>query len=221
MYYSLRLTPKFISPTLDDHHPHPIFKKMIAGLIKLYKIRVWALCYEKVSTTTGLPTTPHFHFNFLASDKREAIRKKITRDNPNIKGKECYALSVHKTPDNPQRWWRYCFKENILCHSGLPYNIDEISLLAKDERMRTIIYNKQREKDKENRRTVFQRFETKLKKYSKSNNMNQKIIFLQFLSYTILEKKSIVHKQILGYTHLYMILHNYMTPDEFYALYPH
>lgn len=219
-YYSLRLTPKFISPTLEDSTPQPIFRKMFAQMIKQYKINQWALCYEKINNC-GKPCQHHFHFNFLAKAKREAIRKYILRYNPNIKGKECYALSGYITPDNPQRWWRYCFKENILCHSGLPYNIDEISLLAKDERMRTILYNKQREKDKENQRSVFQRFEIKLKKYSKSHNLNQKIIFLQFLSYTILEKKSINHKTILGYTHLYMILHNIMTPEEFYNTYPH
>lgn len=218
-YYSLRLTPGKIS---DSHPKH--YRLLFKELLKQYDIRSWALAWEKLNKYLE-PCDPHYHFNFITDAQKETVRSYITRWNlfGNIKGKTCYALSSYIQPEDEQRWWRYCFKEECLGHRGLEDVVDlsNISLLATDERKRSAVWNVEKREKIDSKKSQFERYEKHVEQFAKKHNINQQIIFCKFLELVVSDKKSVNHKQLLSWSHLYMLKHNYLTPIQYYNLYPH
>lgn len=217
-YYSLRITPEEIS---KDAAPKA-YKHLFRDMIKQYQLSVWALAWEKLNKYLE-DCKPHYHFNFITEAPKPTIRAFITRwsDFGQIKGKNAYSLSAYTEPDDASRWWRYCFKERCLEHSGLDalYDISNISLLAVDERKRSSLWNIEKRENLEKKTSQYCRYEKKVEAYAKKNNVNQQIIFCKFLELCISDNKTINHKQLLGWTHLYLLKHNFMTPVDYYKLY--
>lgn len=216
-YYSLRLTPSKISQDSTPLQYRHLFRQIVAK----YDVKQYALAWEKLNKYLE-DTTPHYHFNFITDSKQATIRAFVTRwdDFGTIKGKEMYALSSFPEPNDTSRWWRYIFKENCIAHLGIDdvYDISNISLLAMDERKRSSLWNIEKREKKEAKNSQYLRYEKKVETFSKKNPLNQAIIFTQFLSHTIQDNKVVNYRQLLGFTHLYMIKHKYMTPIQFYNL---
>ena len=213
-FYSLRITPEEITKISPPHHFCLLFK----DLIVLYALDQYALCIERLNKYLE-PCKKHYHFNFTCSTNKETIRAYITRWGTlgQIKGKAAYSLSSYPEPNNEERWWRYCFKEKILKHRGLEEVLDvsNASLLAIDERKSASIYHIKKREMNEQNKTVYQRYEAKLDK-SKTPLVDQATIFVEILQFAMLENKSIVHKQILGFTHLYMLKRNLISHLQYY-----
>lgn len=216
--YSLRITPIKIDPS-GSQNPG-IFILIFKELIYKYSIENYALGYEKLNKY-GEKTHPHFHFNFLSDAKKETIAAYIRRmDGWNIKGKEMYALSVYPDPDDYDRWFRYVAKEKLIrkfCSGFTEKQLDEMELLAKDERARAIKYNIEKRELLLKKSTLYERYSKELCNSLQKNEMDYKSIWLGFLKLYIRDLKVINPSSITGYTFLFQLQQKVISEEEFFA----
>lgn len=215
--YSLRLTP----PKIDASARHVDFLPIFKDLMHKYSLEDYALGYEKLNKY-GEPTLAHFHFNFLADAKKETIAAYIRRmDRFNIKGKEMYALSCHAEPDDYARWFRYVAKERLLrkfCKGFTEKELNEMEILAKDERARSVKYNIEKRELIREKSTLYDRYSKEIVNNLKKEEMNYKRVWLGFLKLYIRDKKVINPLCITGYTHLFQLSHKIITQEEFFRV---
>lgn len=214
--FSLRLTPSAIDPSANPNE----FKHLLRELIFHYKLTDYATCFEKFNKY-GEPTAPHFHFNFLADAKKEAIAQKIRRwENYKIKGNKMYCLQRHADPDDFNRWFRYIFKENYLKSLTKGFSdedIEKMQLLAKDERKRSVEKNCQHREKLRETSTLFDRFAKKVDIYFKDGaTINYKQVWIKLLELYIEDKRTVSPKTIQGYTYLYLLTRKHISNLEFY-----
>lgn len=226
--YGLRLTPCQIDPSANPMKFIYLFK----DLIRQYNLIDYALGFEKLNKY-GEPTKPHFHFNFLCDAEKATIQTYIRRfEMFVIKGKTMYALSRHPEPDDFNRWFRYVAKEHLLrkyCKGFSEKELDEMVLLATDERKRSIAFNLEKRTFLLQKQTLFDRFSNKIDKLLQSNsadisgNNNVMVdvysyrnIWIHFLKLYIKEKNAINPQTIKGYTNLYLLTRQLITPTQFF-----
>lgn len=216
-YFQLRFTPLLMDPSLNPSHCLEVFHQ----LIKTYNLTEYALCFEKQNKYLE-PTHHHFHFNFQCFKKKETIRTQFLRicDNElgkHPKGNTQYMLQCLAEPDDIERWWRYIFKENPilkLCKSFTEKEIEEMTLVARDERKRAAKHWLAKRDTKEERQTMFQRYSAEIKK--QDIIMNYKNVWLAFLKLYMENDNAINPKTLQGYTHLFLLKEKIITPEEFY-----
>lgn len=204
MYFSLRLTQT------PDISGNDIFRKMIL----LYNIKNYALCFEILDKYLE-PTLPHWHLNFIAVAKKTTIQEWLNKRG--IKTNAMYALSSYSLPDNVTRWWRYTMKENLLeSNLDASFNINNMTLIAKDERKRASIFNIAKRASKEERSTLYQKIEVLLKK---KHVMNPHAVFKFILNYYLENNMSVNPNTIKGYTHLYLLKEGIIPIDDYVTQY--
>ncbi len=213
--YSIRLTPVFIDPSAA----HGRFLTFFSCLAKTYDLDKYALCYEK-KNKYGEDTYPHFHFNFETYASKEAIQAWVRRyPTFKIAGNKMYAVSRHPEPKDYDRWYRYCFKERILrehCAGFSEDEMDELELLAKDERARAVEYNCQKRERGKAKDTLFQRY-SKIIREAKTKK-DYKSIWLALLQCYKDEDRTINPQTIKGYSYLYQLKEGFITDDAFFHL---
>lgn len=215
--FSLRLTPQEIDPSANPASFIHLFK----GLIRTYNIKDYALGWEKLNKY-GEPTKPHYHFNFIADAKKETIQTFVRRyDSYTIKGKTMYAVSRHPEPDDFNRWFRYVAKENLvrsMCKGFTTTELNEMEMLAKDERKRSVAFNINKRKIALEKNTLYDKYEKKLDIYFNKSKQPQtyKTVWLRFLYLYVEDRKSINPQTIKGYTNLYLLQNKCITHEQFF-----
>lgn len=201
MYFSLRLTPEFLP---IDSSATTIFSK----LIDVYKLIYFGSVYE-VKNKYLEPCKPHWHFSFISDGKKETIQHYLTT-HFHLKGNEMYALSEWKSVDE-HRFWRYLMKESELVLSSLPwlrlnYNIQELTLLSREERLHASKYWIEKRERSEKKLSLFDKLMTyldknkKLQAYCSGSN-----VFSSILRYYIKNDLNVNPRTISGYTDLYLL----------------
>ncbi len=107
------------------------------------------ICNYELYNKFGERTHLHYHMNFYIPDhkfnrpvKKDSLAKQLNRT-LGLKGNKMYCLRVHHDiPENVDRWWRYCLKQNTLpplahdcewCDGFEQEEIDSMHVLAADE----------------------------------------------------------------------------------------
>lgn len=211
--FGLRLTPCEIDPSANRLH----FIHLFNDLIRTYNLVDYALGWEQLNKY-GEPTKPHYHFNFLADGNKQAIQTHIRRwDMYRIKGNTMYALTRYSEPDDFNRWFRYVAKEKLLrkyCKGFTDLELDEMELLAKDERKRSISYNLEKRQSLLEKKTLYDKYSIEIEK---TNLKTFKSVWLKFLELYVRDRKIINPSTIKGYTNLYLLQKKYITHEQFFA----
>lgn len=185
----------------------------------------YVACYERLNKF-GEATKPHFHANFEYADNilKNTLAKRIKTvftklGLPKFKGNKHYSLAIVPEPEDYHRWYRYCFKENyIKSLTKTDINIDELILLAKDERKRSVQANVENREKTITKITLYDRLKTFLEKQNLKKGTTRKKVFCHVLNYYKTEKKALNANTMRGYTDLYMIEKEWITPEMYYDL---
>jgi len=105
--------------------------------------------YNKFGEKTHL----HFHINMELSTehplikpyRKDTIAKSLNRQ-LGLKGNAMYCLRIHESPDNIDRWWRYCCKQSIPMSSSTHWSAEEkeeMNKIAMAEYEQRIVENKE------------------------------------------------------------------------------
>lgn len=212
MYFWLRVTPEFCDPSFNLG----IFRKMI----KLYDIDQYVIGYELLNCYLE-PTKPHYHFHFICSDvhTHETIQHWLT-DN-GIKGKDAKCLKSGEEPDiELDRWWRYPMKEKMIeCNVAFTnQEIINMTLIAKDERLRAASYHKRKRDDNKKKSSLFERLSLELDGMKPPPTSPQAIYKAMILFY-MKNNNCINPRTIAGYMHLYMLHHGIIPVDDYVRQY--
>jgi len=116
--------------------------------------------YNKFGEKTHL----HYHINMeldtenirVKPYKKDTIAKALNRK-LELKGNTMYCLRIHESPDNLERWWRYCTKQSIPFKSSSHFSEeekDEMHKIAKAEYEQRVCENKET-RDKINNKNNF------------------------------------------------------------------
>ncbi len=230
MYYSLRITLGKVFNLKSDEditaeHRHLVCY-LIADIIreKVITDTAYVLAVEKTNKY-GEPTHYHYHFNFESECEKETLRKWLTRTAEKkeykLKGKESYCLQQHNNVDDYGRWFRYCLKENYLekLTKYLPEpdepSLEELSILAKDERKRVIKANCERREKMNSKMSYFDKIVEQLEK---EELHTKKEIFIFITKYYVEDGKPVNPMTIKGYTNNYMLMRKLITYEQFYEL---
>lgn len=231
MYYSLRITLGKVFNLKDDKditlEQKALVKFLIADIVreKIVPDTNYVLAYER-KNKYGEQTHYHYHFNFESDTPKETLRKWITRcaekKEYKLKGKECYCFQQHNNVDDYHRWFRYCLKENYnkkyTCYKpedGEP-SLDELILLAKDERERSIKSNCERREKMNSKQTYFDKIVEQLEG---KDLKTMKEIFIFIARYYVEDGKPANPTTIKGYTYNYMLMKNLISYEKFYDMY--
>lgn len=209
--FSLRITPSEIDSSANPQSFLLLFKV----LIRQYDIQEYATGWE-ILNKYGEPTKPHYHFNFLADAKKETIGAYIRRWPPHvIRGNNMFALCKYSTIEDYKRWFRYVAKEKLIlkmCKGFTTEEWEQMQLVAKDERKRSIKYNLEKREYVLKKSTLYDRYKKQLK------GTSYREIWLEFLNLYIKDKKIINPATIRGYTNLYMLEKKYISSLEFFLM---
>ena len=228
-YFGLRLTLGEIFNKPDDQL-EPMHKQRITYLLKhLIREKVtpdtdYVLGIEKLNKF-GEITKKHYHFNFYSDDSKETLRKSIVRKSDELeyklKGNKMYCLQSFPEPDDYFRWFRYCMKEKYskkftryTQEEGAP-SLDELEMMAKDERKQTVLANKKVREKQLDKRTYFDKIKKHLEKMDLKTEHD---IYIEITKYYVKDGKPVNSQTIQGYTNNYMIMKNLMTYEEFYQI---
>jgi hypothetical protein len=176
----------------------------------------------------------HFHAcyelsgNPLKDTYQRAIKKKFRLAEIMIRGNTCYSIQFLNEPEDYLRWIRYPLKERPVLDLCKVANLENLIMLAKDERERSVTAAIAREKKRQETTTFKEKmflkfesfvynFETKIwEKGSVSGN--RKTIYLQVAQYYSLVGKAINFTTMMGYVDLYMYDHDMMSMSNFFDL---
>jgi len=232
MYYSLRITlAKVFNLATDDDitklHRHRL-KYLLADIVreKICPDTNYVLGYEETNKY-GEKTHAHYHFNFESDVEKETLRKWLTRTADKkeykLKGKECYCFQQHNNVDDYHRWFRYCLKEKMInkytsykADSGAP-TLEELIMLAKDEKKRSVQSNCLRREKMNNKLSYFDKIVSKMESLD-PKLLTQKQIFIFITTYYVEDKKPVNPVTIRGYINNYMLMKKLISYDEFYEL---
>lgn len=182
-------------------------------------------CYERLNKF-GESTKPHFHASFEYADTilKNTLAKRIKNvfiklGLPKFKGNKHYSLSIVPEPDDYQRWYRYCLKENyIKSLTKTDMDIETLSLLAIDERKRSVEANIKNREKTINTITLYDRLKKFLNSLDLKKGTTRKQVFCHVLNYYKTEKKALNASTMRGYADLYMIENEWITPENYYDL---
>lgn len=230
MYYSLRITlGKVFNLKTDEEitaeHRGRI-KYLIADIVreKISPESNYVLAYEK-KNKYGEDTHYHYHFNFESDIEKETLRKWITRTAEKkeykLKGKECYCFQQHNNVDDYHRWFRYCLKENYSKRhthyapdQGEP-SLEELIILAKDERKRSVQSNCQRREKMNSKLSYFDKIVMEMEPH---DLQTKREIFIFITKYYVEDNKPVNPMTVKGYTYNYMLTKKLLTYEQFYDL---
>lgn len=222
MYFGLRITPE------KFNCPFGLALKIIKHLLAHPKVeKDMYICADETINHLGEKTHHHFHFNFQADFKHDSLSKNIKRwfldHDYKITGNDSFSLTAFNEPEDVDRWYRYCMKEKYLPQytklgDYSPEQIKQMEVCSKDERTRSIKYNIEKEKKKNEKKSMFQRVEIHLNKLEKDLK-TFKAVYMEILQYYIEnEIPSLNSRTIDGHTNLYLLKNKIITADEFYDI---
>lgn len=221
MYYSLRITPSKFNTD---------FKKTLFIIKKILKRKdtdnsLYIFADEKINKF-GEETHRHWHFNFISDTTKESLRRWILRQfadrEMKITGNDSYSFSDYAEPDDIKRWVRYLMKEKwVPSLSKLDEfsaeDIQNMELMAKDERKRSIEFQIKKREQHNSKKTVLDRlkkhFEKKdlktfrdvwleISKWYQSEGLAGDPRTMDRYSYQILlHSKIITHEEFFDMTH--------------------
>lgn len=124
-----------------QHFLDDIFRKKMRYLVAREE-------YNKFGEKTHL----HYHINMeldtenplVKPYRKDTIAKALNRQ-LGLKGNAMYCLRVHESPENIDRWWRYCCKQSIPISSSPCFSAEEkeeMHLIAKAEYEQRVVENK-------------------------------------------------------------------------------
>jgi len=228
-YYGLRLTLGEIfnvpDEELEKSHKHRL-TYLLNHLIreKIDKEYDYVLGIEQLNKF-GEKTKLHYHFNFFSDDKLETLRKNIIRKSTEceykLKGNKMYCLQAFPEPDDYNRWFRYCLKEKYskkfkkFTKEENGPTLEELQMMAKDERKQTVAANLKVRKKQLDKRTYFDKI---LKHLEEKDLKEHRHIYIEIAKYYVKDGKPVNPQTIKGYTNNYMLMKNLMTYDKFYDL---
>jgi len=231
MYYSLRITLGKVfnlnsDADITDEHRARI-KYLFADIVreKLTPDSNYVLgCEQK--NKYGEQTHYHYHFNFESDIEKETLRKWLTRTAEKkeykLKGKEAYCFQQHNNVDDYHRWFRYCLKEKYnkkytryQPDEGEP-SLEQLIVLAKDERKRSVKSNCERREKMNSKLSYFDKIVEQLEK---EDPKSKKEIFIFITKYYVEDGKPVNPSTVKGYTYNYMLMKNLISYEQFYELY--
>ena len=229
MYYSLRITlGKVFNTDIVTPQMERRIQYLIADIVfeKVCADTNYVLAMEK-KNKYGEETLYHYHYNFDRDWEKETLRKWITRlaekKEYKLKGKSMYCFQQHNNVDDYHRWFRYCLKEkhnkkhtNYIPESGDP-TLEELIMLAKDERARSVKSNCERREKMAQKQTYFDKIVEKMDALNPPLKMHMDIFIYIAKSY-VTDGKPVNPVTIKGYTNNYMLMKNLISYEEFYKL---
>lgn len=232
MYYSLRITLAKVFNLQNDDEITKMHKQRIKYLLadivreKICPDTNYVLGYEN-KNKYGEDTHYHYHFNFESDVEKESLRKWLTRTAEKkeykLKGKECYCFQQHNNVDDYHRWFRYCLKENynkkytVYKPDTDEPSLEELVMLAKDERARSVKSNIERREKLSQKLTYFDKIVKKMDKQSPALSSKMEI-YIFITKHYVEDKKPVNHCTIKGYTINYMLMKKLISYEEFYHL---
>lgn len=219
MYYQLRVTPSAFKC------PFPLATKVCQMILKRQETETDMYIFgDEHLDKNGVETARHFHFNFCSDDKKDTLQKAIrvwfNEHEYVCKGNACYALAQVDEPNDIKRWLRYNMKERwVPSLSNLkdftPDEIEYMENLAKDERQRQVLKNKEYHAKQQDKQTLFDKI---IKHIEKKDLKTYRDIFIEIVRYYVEDKKPVCPRTVKGYTHNYMLSHQLISYEEFYEL---
>lgn len=220
-YYQLRLTFSTILKIDDCNLKDPDLSRVyqvISHLLPTVAEGTEYACADEKLNKFGEKTKRHIHFTWESEKNPPAMRARIIRFSTsaglNIKGNTMYCLSVAQEPDDYHRWLRYCFKEKCRLKYTKCDNIEELTLLAKDERKRSVASNCANRTKQLEKMTLYDRLVVYL---DKTKSTTEKTIFISICKFYVQEKKPVQPATLKGYTLTYMLSKNYISYEFFYS----
>lgn len=235
-YLQLRITLD-PSGTRTAHRVRLLLRKFIRVWIKEHDDEPQTSAGFEELNKFGEPCDPHYHLNayFHVCDlkdplrsAKEWLRREARSLEFTLKGNKVWSCTLVEEPKDFLRWFRYPLKESpvpeLICSFPTSSTLQELSLLAREERKRSIeinIIKREKAIDK-------QSFRDKLFKYLDEKNeesyhadgpeFTHKTIWILILNYYTEQGKAVCFKTITGYTVSYMLYLGLMTPDEAYEM---
>jgi len=188
VYIDLRYTPQpdqQLKPEVMVNRIIEFFKELNnqkqSFLDDIFRIKIKYLVAREEYNKFGEKTHLHYHINMeLTSEndlikpyRKDTISKSLNRQ-LGLKGNKMYCLRVHESPDNIERWWRYCCKQSIPIGSSSHFSdeeLEEMNKIATAEYEQRVVENKET-RDKINNKNNFRQ---KLSKHlhQKLDNMKK------------------------------------------------
>lgn len=130
----------------------------------------------------GEKTHMHYHINMelpnehplIQPYRKDTIAKALNRQ-LGLKGNAMYCLRVHESPEDVERWWRYCCKQDIPVISSPDFTEEkkkEMHKIAKAEYQQRVVENKETREKLINKNNFRQKLSKHL--HSKLDNMAKK-----------------------------------------------
>lgn len=228
-YYSLRITLGELfnveDVALTEQHRRRV-KYLIKDLIreKVAKDTNYVLGMEK-KDKYGDDTKYHYHFNFESDDSKDTLRKWIVRKSEKsdmkLKGNKVYCLQQHTEPEDYDRWFRYCLKEKH-SKSILRYDpgeegktLEDLILLAKDERERSQKANRE-QRDKINEKRTY--YDKIVEMLDTLGVKSRKDIYISICKKYVDDGKPCNPLTVRGYTNTYMLGRKLISFEAFYEM---
>jgi len=224
-YIQLRITP---AEVLDVSKCSTFdLKLFVSGLkeIVLASDGDYVCCYEKLNKF-GEPTKPHFHATFEYADAilKNTLAKRIKNifikwGLPKFKGNKQYSLQIVSEPKDYSRWFRYGLKEKAI-PDLTKYNGDlkTLTLLAKDERIRSQQFNVEKREKQLQKSTMYSRLEEFLDTKNLKKGTTRKVTFCYVCEYYGREEKAHNPNTMRGYADLYMLKKKWITASQYYDM---
>jgi len=136
-----------------------------------FRVKMKYLIAREEHNKFGEKTHLHYHINMELNTenplvkpyRKDTIGKALNRQF-GLKGNTMYCLRVHESPENIERWWRYCCKQSIPIGSSPHFSVEEIkemNKIAQAEYEQRVVEN-QATREKINNKNNFRQ---KLSKY--------------------------------------------------------
>lgn len=215
-YIQLRITHSLIDATADMVRYH--LEKFIK---EKYDSTKYALCTEKIDKF-GKETHEHIHCNFYTDNMdikkntlQQQLKKKFTKLGYELKGTKHYSVRILGDPDDEDRWWRYCWKEDTkVKHFGFDEEtVENYKILAPDEREQQI------KKNNEHIDKYLDKSSFKGKMYEKFKEQgikDHRSFTIEYIKYCQKNHKVPSFTKIDDYFLDYKISSGLITPDEWY-----
>ncbi len=168
----------------------------------------------------GEETKHHFHVCYETSGlvKKNTLQKNIkdlfATYEIYLRSNEAYSVQVLNEPNDYDRWIRYPLKENPVKDLCKVPNIDNLIMLAKDEKERTkVIHLRAREKTLE-KNTLYDRLKEWLVERKVKGTRKQ--VYCKIDEWYTEQKKGLKFQTLLAYTDLYMREEGLITASQYF-----
>ncbi len=216
-YLQLRFTGSFY-----DDPSHNFTKRQIIKNIKDNYLVDKFIYVEEKNNKMGEETTPHIHFHgYTDKDvKKDSLQKFIRRLGEKygytIKGNKCYAVNILGDPDDEERWYRYCLKEEGAKVAFKGFEKEELKkmrILAQEERKLQIERNKKAHSAYLDKST----FKGKMFDFFKKEGVaSHRPFIIGMIKYYLEKGKVAPFSKFNDYWIDYQISTGLMTPEEYY-----